>query len=360
MIYRLKAEARRLKQFVYLSRQKGHTLFSALLLQLPKAFTTKTYNKITRWINGSILTPLINSFRLKAFHKKHYQQLGDHFYMIVMPNTLHYLLPCLNLIPREVKLILIFNGTKSWERKHLAELYPHLSGVKLCTLPYSSVSHGDVLSLLLRSNEKNFGILDHDLYVFDSGIFKQLQFNQKQCMLAVYDNKSHKTGLAYPDTYFLFFNTTVLKDIMQRYKVDARIYRKAPSRIKTKLANIGLTEGVYLKDYHDYFDTLHVMLALAYSEGFEVGYLDVDEEVGVFHLGGTSMGTHVTKDLSHLYISMRFLEFVNDPVLFEKYARRYSKFKSSQEIHALLPRTPEGKRMLKILNEIMQKLETYK
>jgi hypothetical protein len=39
--------------------------------------------------------------------------------MIVMPNTLHFLNPCLTRIPDDVNLVLILNGTKRWEEKYL-------------------------------------------------------------------------------------------------------------------------------------------------------------------------------------------------------------------------------------------------
>ena len=143
---------------------------------------------------------------------------------------------------------------------------------------------------------------------------------------------------------------------MQRYQVDARPYRKAPTRLQAKLDHIGLTKGVYLKDYHNYFDTLHLLLSLAFYEGQRVSFIPLRDPSGVFHVGGTSVGSHRTTDLAQLYIRQRFLEFVDSDELTQHYSYLYDGFHSSADLRRRLPRSPEVAAMLPVLNELMQRL----
>jgi hypothetical protein len=234
-------------------------------------------------------------------------------------------------------------------------MWPNLAAFKMSTLPGSSLTHGDVLTLLLRTNTDNFGILDHDLYVFEESLFDRLKFENDECVLAVFGDRS-KTGFEYPHTYFLFFNSSRLREIMQRYEVDARAYRKAPARLQAKLDRIGLTKGVYLKDYHNYFDTLHLLLSLAFYEGLRVGFIPLQDPSGVFHVGGTSIGHHRTTDLAQLYIRQRFLEFVDSDELKQHYSYLFADFYTSAHLRRRLPRSPEVATMLSVLDELMQHL----
>ena len=360
MFYRIKLRYWQFRMFVDISRQKGNGLASTILLLLPKLIFSKAYGKIARALNNSNLLFFINAWRLQRFHSRHHHKLGGHFYVIVMPGTLHFLTPCLKLIPPDTVVFLVFNGARAWEKDYLGEAFPQFPRTGLFTLPHSSTSHGVVISLFLKNNNENFGILDHDLYVFDKSVFKKLFFRKNSCMLAVFKGESQSTDFVYPHSCFLFFNTRLLKNIMNRYKVDARIYRKAPSNTTDKLEKIGIGQGVYLKDYHDYFDTLQLMLALCFAEGFDVDYIDFDKNLGIYHVGGTSIGSHITKDLSRSYIALRFLKHVESPVLNKKYAYLLPKAVDSEQIRHLIPNTVENSRMLFVLDQILQRLEAEK
>ena len=360
MLHKIKSTYWQLRKFVAISRQKGNSTFSAIFLLLPKAIFAKGYSKIARIINNSNLVSSINARRLKNFHSKHHHELGGHFYMIVMPGALHFLIPCLKLIPTDLKVFLVFNGAIKWEKEYLLNEFPQFDGVSLLTLPNSSISHGNAINVFFNGNTQNFGILDHDLYIFDKEIFKRLHFKDNQCMLAVFQGESQSTNFVYPHTYFLYFNTSLLKQIMDRYKVDARTYRKIPPTMTDKLASIGIRQGVFLKEYHNFFDTLHLMLALCFAEGLEVGYLEVDDKNGIYHVGGTSMGTHITKDLSRSYIALRFLEHIDSTILNKKYAHLFSKQGDASQIRLMIPKTEENSHLLFVLDQIMEKLESYK
>ena len=62
-----------------------------------------------------------------------------------------------------------------------------------------------------------------------------------------------------------------------------------------------------MKSYHDFLDTLHVLIAPAYADGLEVAQLEMLTEDGIYHIGSTSVGAHHAKDLAHLYMRLRFL-----------------------------------------------------
>jgi hypothetical protein len=356
MVYQLRQSLNRLRLFLARERQRGKGLLRALALDLPRIVATKGYAKLARQGNGRVINKVINYSRFRTFQSKHAERLGGHFYLIVMPGTLHFLLPCLALVPNHVKLFLLYNGTHRWEENYLKRIWPNLPAFNLSSLPGSSLTHGDVLTLLLRTNRHNFGILDHDLYVFEESLFDRLEFNDNECALAIFGGRS-KTGVEYPHSQFVFFNSSRLREIMQRYRVDARSYRRAPSRLQAKLDRIGLTKGVYLKDYHNYFDTLHLLFSLAFYEGQRVGFIPLQEPSGVFHVGGTSVGSHRTTDLAQLYIRQRFLEFVDSDELTQHYSYLYDSFHSSADLRRRLPRCRDVLATLDILDELMQRLD---
>ncbi len=133
-----------------------------------------------------------------------------------MPNILHFLKPSLKLIPKNVNIFLILNGTRSWEEKYLRGNYAYYPIFKLTTFPYSSLSHGSILNLLIESNQSNFGIMDHDLYIFNKEIFNKLIFNKDECVIGAFKLTNEKAALTFPTTQFMFFNVSLIKKIMDK------------------------------------------------------------------------------------------------------------------------------------------------
>ena len=353
MLYRIKVELFRIRKFVSRSQYNGLSLPYIFLIHMPRVFLLMAYKKTAKKINDRLLAVSINKYRMHKFHKKQISSLGNHFYVIVMPDTLHYLIPCLQLLPSELNVFLIFNGAKTWERRLLLSEFKHRPSFKLYTLPFSSINHGNVLNLFFHTNEKNFGIIDHDLYIFDRNIFHHLKFSDDQFMKAIFSGENRFTGMVYPHTFFLFFNAAKIKQLMYHYKVDARTYKELPRSVETSLASIGLNNNSFIKDYIRFYDTLHVLLALGYVKGWQVDYLETED---VYHLGGTSMGAQYTKDLSHMYISMRFLEFVNIPQLTDKYLPYMTPYTTSEQINQKLGVNPEVLQMRNTLETILAKL----
>jgi len=357
MLSRIKSNLRTLYYFLLRLRQQGYKTHWILLYHAPKVVLSRLYAKLARKINAKLLTPIINHNLLRKFHQSHENELGQHFYLIVMPGVLHFLIPCLHLIPKKIPLFLLFNGTKEWEVQYLKKHFPNIPGLRLKTLPASSLPHGDLLTLLLKTNNKNFGILDHDLYLFDEAVFNNLEFKKDEFMRAIFPEQSEITGFTYPHTCFLFFNVAIISRLMNRYKINANLYKKVPARLKDKLSSIGLTNGVFLKDYHNFFDTLHLLLAMAFTEKLKVGYIELKYPSKTIHVGGTSIGDYITKDLPDIYVRLRFLELINDPSLFKQYAYLYKRFKHSAEIVPLMAKTPRIIYLLNIIDILIHQLE---
>jgi len=52
--------------------------------------------------------------------------------------------------------------------------------------------HGDVITLLLQNESGNFGLIDHDCYVFDPRIFESLAPGPNDCLTAIYGGSARR------------------------------------------------------------------------------------------------------------------------------------------------------------------------
>jgi hypothetical protein len=359
MLSDLRTDFWRLRRAAARLRQQGHGWLSLLLIRLPFAAARRAYRRIAVLVNRQVLIPLFNDRKFEAFEAFLRQTSGKRFFVIVMPGVLHFLLPCLRLIPTSVGLVFIHNGSKRDEEDVLTRLYPQHPQFRLTTLPGSSLAHGDVLTLLLTHSRDDFGIIDHDLYVFDGTVFDRLVFSDGEALLGLFGGANQEAGLVYPHTFFLYFRAEAMRDLMERHGVTARVYRRAPRRLRDQLAALGLPTGRYLKDYVDFYDTLQLLIAIAYCEGLRPGFVPLADPNDAVHVGGTSSGTQaVNMNLAGLYVRALFLELACNALLPDRYRNTLGKFCSAAEIRPLLPRTPETLRMLPVLDRLMMKLES--
>jgi len=352
----LKTQLSRLRGFLWRRQQLGLSRTRLLLWDLPVSVSARFYKKYATWLNGHLLGPTANRWRLRRFQRDAQRSEGNRFYIIVMPGTLHLLLPALALLPGHLEVVLVFNGAARWEAALLRCRYPGCAYLRLLILPGSSLAHGDVLTLLLRSEKRNFGVLDHDLYVFDPLLFDQLEPGDNQCLLALYGDTG-PSGLPYPHTCFLYFNTPLMRALMQRYRVGARLYRRAPRRLQHRLDAIGLPRGSYLKGHHNFFDTLNLLLALAYSEGLGLGFLASPDTRDVFHIGGTSGGSPRTADVFQLYARQRFLELSDEPELRKRYAWTLPDLPPPGALRAALRHDTGTQHALAVIDELIPRLQ---
>ena len=174
-------------------RVRGYGLVPSMLLVLPRITLARAYRHVARRANRTLFDAA-NRRRLRRIAVALDGSSGDTFYVIVMPGTLHFLLPCLALLPDGLRVVLLGNGAAAWERRLVAQRYPAFRHCALATLPATSLAHGDVITLLLEVSTADFGLLDHDCYVFDPRIFAALAPGPNDCMTAIYGGVSAKTG----------------------------------------------------------------------------------------------------------------------------------------------------------------------
>ncbi|MEO6410490.1 MAG: hypothetical protein ABIO45_17305 [Burkholderiaceae bacterium] len=300
-------------------RERGLGLRAALVW-LPLAMALRAWRALAGPLNARLLKPWFNAARFAAFQQALRPAAGMPLYVIVMPHTLHFLLPCLALLHGRAPLVLVANGARRWERAMLRRRLPELPMFTLRTLPLSSLPHGDAISLMIDHHRGDFGIVDHDAYIFDATLPGRLQPAADECMVAVFAQSSQRAGIAYPLTHVLAFQAEPLRRLMHAHGIDARSYRQPPAAAAAALRRIGLGRDDHFKDYQTFHDTLHVLLAVALVDGLKVRFEPQPEGQPVFHVGGTSIGSHHTKNLLALHIHLRFLELLDDPELRKRYA----------------------------------------
>ena len=104
---RVRANLGAVRRFVADRSVRGDSAVAALTLRLPIALLRRAFLKIAQVLNGRVLCGPLNKKSLQQFQKDLLPAAGGHFYVIVMPGTLHFLLPCLALIPSRVPVILL-------------------------------------------------------------------------------------------------------------------------------------------------------------------------------------------------------------------------------------------------------------
>lgn len=358
MLGKMKTNIRSLLNAIRLMKTRGFSLAAILFWHLPTVVMLRAWRVIARPINKHVLNRFLNYPRFTSFINDIERTEQPRLFVIVMPLTLHFLLPCVALLQEHSQIILLSNGARRWEISLLRKKFPALQLFSLRVLPFSSMAHSEVINLLLKQHPENFGLVDHDCYIFDEHLIEQLIPKDDEVLLAYFQNFSPNVDVPYPLTHFLFFHTEPLRQIMRRYGVDASLYRKAPASTKNALASLGLTEGVFLKHYHNFYDTLHILICMALAEGFKVRYLSSAQEHAVIHVGGTSLGTHHTKGLYELYIHARFLELLNDPELNRRYAFLTAPLRSPTDIMRRRRPYDPAWHQLPVVDALIQQLRT--
>ncbi len=337
-------------------RDRGHSHRDVILRRLPLAAALRAYRKLAYGVNDHMLQRWVTPARFRRFLARQPELRNGYFYVIVMPQMLHFLLPCLRLVPKSVRVMLLLNGARGWEADLLRQRFPEMAQFRVATLPNSSVNHGAMINLLLRHSEHDFGLLDHDLYLFDTSVFEQLRFDSDDFLLCLFNDASDDGRWIYPLTHFLYFRIEVFQRLMQQYGVGAQAYRAIPPPARSRLASLGMRQGETMKSYHEFYDTLHVLLALAYADGLGVVQIEPGGADSVYHVGGTSIGTHHTKDLIHLYTHLRFLELSGEPLLRSRYAAVAVPFTSAHQIYDKLQGTAHAFDQVALIDKLIAKL----
>jgi hypothetical protein len=311
----------KLRRFVYQRCSIAKSVFKTIWFLFPKRFAA--------FVNNGLIYKLFNIPRFKAFQRLHVDEMHNHFYIIVMPNTLHFLFPCLRLIPNTVNVLLILNGVDAWEEEYLKGHCRDHSIFRLTTFCHSSISHGLVVNLLIDNNDSNFGILDHDLYVFNPTIFSRLKFEGDEFAIGV-KHTYHLKGSPFPVTNFLFFNIDLLKKIRNNYRIGAQEYNRIPLHLEPQLASLRQSYPNHQAYFDKCFDTMDLLFALALYEKLSFKFLGVTLD-DIYHIGETtydyeSHHPHIS------YIGLRFIELLHESTLTEHYSSLYDHDSASKKL----------------------------
>jgi hypothetical protein len=342
----------RFRRWLQLEREQGRGLMPLLLWHLPRRLAAKTYAAAAGWINDrAFFTQNLSNFR--DFRAALPPAPGPRFYLIVMPGTLHYLFPCVRLLPAGVSPVLLLNGVSPAEARLLRRRVPHLPRYPLAALPGSSLTHGGVLNLLFAGEEENFGILDHDLYVFKPEIFHQLNLEENTIAISAFHLYNRLAQLFFPTTHFLFFNLKLIINIIDKYHIGAQKYKKPPSYLNNLLEQLNLGPHNYLKDYLNYYDTLNLIWAMAVYEGYTFKFFPLSTNEYFYHLGATS---HGVKDLYKAYVQQRFLELPENREVARLYGHGGPGSSGAEALRHRLPSTATTEGFLQEIDRLMARL----
>jgi hypothetical protein len=227
----------------------------------------------------------------------------------------------------------------NWEQQWARE---HLKAQSTITLG-STVHHGAVLDLLFDQLTQPFGILDYDCFVFDPSLFHRLTPLAPRSLLnALFAYVNPVSGLEVPETFALFFNTSVVRSLRRKYRVscDLARYSRLSARIRSRLAEIGVDELHPPEDYKRIFDTFRLLLCLGYADGYVCNFVEKFPaqpvpRTDIFHVGGVSGAirpncTPTNWELRGSYFWRRALEAHADEALRRRYSDRYGNLKARQ------------------------------
>lgn len=261
--------------------------------------------------------------------------LDKPFFIVVTPGSLHLVKLCLQLVPEDQDIVLVLNGVMRWEKRWIMR---HLRINGLITFPIV-LNHDQVIDYLLNWMDKPFGLLDYDCFVFAKDCYRKIRnITESTSFAAYYGTLNEGRGVVFPETFFMFINTPVLKQIEKKYGVDSRIIRwhDLPLTVQTKLTERGINSDRLPEARKDYFDTLRVLMALALAENYQfdfppegfINYMEQQPE-DLFHVGSTFGVPYYGAKTTSLYRARgayfwyRALELEDNLEIREKYYKKY-------------------------------------
>jgi hypothetical protein len=261
--------------------------------------------------------------------------LKNPFVMVVVPGTLHVSEMALRYYPQELRPILVLNGLRGWERKWAAE---HLKASAIVTSRVMH-PHNVVLEILFRHLPCDFGIADSDLLVFDPGCFSKIQqLGQGVSLNAFFLVTNARTGIAVPQTFFLFFRREIVLRVMDKYQVGLGVcsWQDLSVAARAALARLGFGPDNYPHSWKRFFDTLQALMTLCAAEGYSFGFLGDTAglpvpNARVFHVGGVSYWQERQDPwrLRGAYFSLRLLERHGHEELRRRYRKKFGEITSA-------------------------------
>jgi len=275
-------------------------------------------------------------------------ELSNPFFMIGITGALHIMELSFRYVPTNVDLVLILNGMDEWEQEWAKQHF-----ITKGTITIDSdhpIAHSKVLDMLFEGYSKPFGILDYDCFVFNPKCFAKIQSISSPSLLnALFEFRNTNVNLRLPHTFFLFFNSPVIKLLKNKYHIGSKItdfQAGLPPKVVHQLAKVGIDREHYPEAKKNYFDTLRLLICLGYSEGYVCNILDEFltgpiPDSAAFHVGGVAHPNYTKGwwSMRGSYFWHRALELNENQELRRNYQEKFGVRKSTEIFDA----SPEWK-----------------
>jgi hypothetical protein len=225
------------------------------------------------------------------------------FVVIAVPDTLHFLIPCLALARRHVPIVLVSNGLRAWERDALAGMLERGRQVRLPAIPGQMIRHSAVVEALLRDARQDFALHDPDLYVLKPSLYMELDLRENEMAVGAFGIRNKKAALSFPTTHLVSLHVSTIRSLCERYAIGPGVYRRTPRRLASSLRALGIGDDNFPKDYLGYYDLLNLVWMVGLHDGHRTRILWSPEE-DVVHVGGVSYD--LGNPMLH-YVHSRFL-----------------------------------------------------
>lgn len=225
---------------------------------------------------------------------------GLPFFIIVTPGSEKLAARNARTLTEHCSPHLLLNGFSERRLADCRELLTDLRWTKLSALPGYPVKHGTALSLLLTTASTDFGVLDADCLVRDPALLARPAFRPKEFLAAPdhpqFWNLNPKTRVRFPRTHFLVFHHKVVSSLMKQHDIDAEKVVRPPRRLRPALDSLGYGSDNYPRHYLGHFDTLLLLMAMAYFERLEVHWLPASAEQIVHAKPGSANANQVSAE----------------------------------------------------------------
>ena len=211
--------------------------------------------------------------------------------LILMPGSLHLGLLAIQHLTQLKNVIPIANGLCAQEIA-IAEKTGNRNIITLGT----PQSHHLIIDNLIRSLRKPFWMVDHDCYVFQSGIFHgSTNDHRPPAGRSVFAYHNDDMNALIPETFLMRLVPDKLKSVARHFGISSRSYahHELPAHARHSLESLGWSAQNYPEPHKDYYDTLRVIALLSPKLGFTFetvpGYspqCEIHNEV--VHIGNTS------------------------------------------------------------------------
>ena len=160
-----------------------------------------------------------------------------------------------------------------------------------------TLSHSDVIDIVIAELEYPFWLVDHDCYVLDTNILANERVNMRSsdAGVAIYSTLNRTNGVVVPETFLMLLNPAVIRELFQKYNVSSRRikWRNLSRPARNAMLKLGLSETNMPEAHKAYFDTLRAVAFLAQAEGkgfvMNRGYsLKCQFYPEAIHIGNTS------------------------------------------------------------------------